>query len=388
MSRSLPPDAAALLQLQHGVATAAQLRTAGMTKRQLGVAVNRGLLLNPRRGVYVGRSTWRAASDLTRHAMRLLAVQLVAPDAVGIDLTAAMVWQIPVRHPPGRPFIARHPEHGLVAGAHVTRVRWAAHDVVSVEGLRVTSLASTAVSVAAHSDTLADALITMDAALRRGVDASDLLRCVHELPSASQQQRARHAIEHADPWSESWLESLSRGRAIELDMPVPLCNVTVICEGREARVDDLWAEVGVVGEADGKGKYERRMRPAAEVHWEEKQRREWLDEIGFEVARWGTREVAVDGRAMKRRVDRAITRQAQVGFRWPSGVRAELRSLAGVTPPDRVAAEIARLRSLGFPICIAEPEWWRPPMDPGSLWTPADSVEASQSSPTKSHMKP
>ena len=374
MLRSLTPDAAALLKVQHGVATAAQLQAAGLTKRQLGAAVRCELLINPRRGVYVERATWRGASDLTRRAMRLLAVQLVAPDAVGIDVTAAMVWQLPVRRLPERPIVARQPERGVVAGAHVARVRWAAHEVVSVDGLRVTSLASTAVSVAAHSDSLADALITMDAALRRGVTGSDLLRAVDELPSASRRRRAGRAIEYADPWSESWLESLSRGRAIELDMPVPLCNVTVRSGGRKARVDELWPELGVVGEADGKGKYDRRSTPAAEVHWEEKRRREWLDEIGFEVARWGTGEVALDGRPMKRRVDRAVARQEQAGFRWPEGVMAELRGLAGVSPPERVVAEVARLRSLGFPICLVEPDWWRPPTVPGSLWTPEGSA--------------
>jgi hypothetical protein len=387
MLRSLPPDAAALLQLQHGVATAAQLRSIDMTKRQLGVAVQRGLLLNPRRGVYVDRAAWRVASELTRHAMRLLAVQLVAPDAVGIGVTGAMIWQLPVRRPLVQPLVARYPVKGPVAGAQVARIRTDALDVVSVEGLRVTDLATTAVSVAAHSDSLADALITMDAALRRGVEVSDLLRRMSDLPSAGLRERAARAIEHADPWSESWLESLSRGRAIELDMPVPLCNVTVIHQGREARVDNLWADLGVVGEADGKGKYGRRVRPAAEVHWEEKQRREWLDEIGFEVARWGTREVAGDGHAMKRRVDRAVARQAQVGFRWPTGVRAELRRLVGVTPPERVVSEVTRLQSLGLAICIAEPDWWRQPESPGSLWTPADSVEASQSRPAQASVK-
>jgi hypothetical protein len=378
MLRSLPPDAARLLDLQHGVATTAKLRATGLTKRQLAVTVQRGLLLHPRRGIYVDRSTWRAASAVTRHAMRLLAVQLVAPDAVGFCLTAAMVRQLPVRRPPARPLVARQPDQGAVAGAEVCRVQGAARAVVTVEGLRVTDLASTAVCVAAHSDTLADALITMDAALRRGVDVEDLRRAVQRLPSAGQQRRAARAVEHADPWSESWLESLSRGRVIELDMPVPLCNVTLIFEGREARVDDLWVELGVIGEADGKGKYERRTKPAAEVHWQEKQRREWLDEIGFEVARWGTREVAGDGRPMKRRVDRAIDKQAQLSFRWPAGVQAELRSLMGVTPPDRVVAEVGRLQSLGIPLRFAEPDRWRPPEQPGSLWTPTEPNPADQ----------
>lgn len=379
--RSLPPDAVVLLELQHGVATTAQLRGTGLTKRQLAVAVRRRLLLNPRRGIYVDRPTWRAAPEVTKHAMRLLAVQLVAPDAVGFGPTAAMVWQLPVRRPPTRPLVARQPDQGAVAGADVCRVQGVAPTAVTVEGLRVTDLASTAVCVAAHSDTLADALITMDAALRRGVDAEDLRHAVQRLPSAGQQRRAARAVEHADPWSESWLESLSRGRVIELEMPVPLCNVTIIFEGREARVDDLWVELGVVGEADGKGKYERRTKPAAEVHWEEKQRREWLDEIGFEVARWGTREVAGDGRPMRRRVDRAIDRQAQLGFRWPQGVQAELRGLVGVTPPERIVAEVSRLRSLGFPIGFAEPDRWRPPEEPGSLWTPT-----GQGEPVPSHL--
>lgn len=315
------------------------------------------------------------ASELTQHAMRLFAVQLVVPDAVGIDLTAAMVSQVPVRRPPMQPIVARQPQQGRVAGARVRRMHGLTHDVVCVEGLRVTDLSSTAVSVAANCASIADALITMDATLRRGVDVSDLLRAVQRLPTSVCQDRARLAIEHASPWSESWLESLSRGRAIELDMPMPLCNVTVIMGAREVRVDELWAEQGVVGEADGKAKYERQDLSVAQVHWNEKQRREWIEEIGFEVARWGTREVAADGRAMKRRVDRAFARQA--GFTWPSGVRAEVRGLVGATPPAQVSAEVARLQSLGVPICFADPDSWRPFEQPPPLWTPAGSLTAS-----------
>ncbi len=137
-------------------------------------------------------------------------------------------------------------------------------------------------------------------------------------------------------------------------------------------MDDLWADRCVVGEADGKGKYERRP-DVAEAHWQEKQRHEWLEDRGFEVARWGTREAGGSGVPMVRRIERAFTRRDRVGRGWPDGVEAEIRALPGVAVPTRVAAEVARLQGLGVPICFAPPDLWRPPEPLGSIWTSASS---------------
>lgn len=308
--------------------------------------------------------------------MRLLAVHLVAPDTVGVGTTAVMVQQLPVRRPPDRPEVFRTAAGGRLAGADVRRTHVPPEDVVDIEGLAVTSIPVTCAAVAATSP-LPDALITLDAALRRGIPIGELLDALARLPYASLRRRAERAIRLADPWSESWLESLSRGQAIEGGLPVPLCNVTLVAGGREARVDDLWADRCVVGEADGKGKYEKRP-DVAEAHWQEKQRHEWLEDLGFEVARWGTREAGGSGLAMVGRIQRAFTRSDRVGRGWPDGVQAEIRALPGVQVPTRVAAEVARLQELGIPICFAPPDLWRPPERLGSIWMPASSPSGSR----------
>ena len=330
------------------------------------MAVRRELLLHPYRGVYVDRAAWREASEPVRFAMRLFATQLVAPDAIGIHSTAAAVSLLPVRRSPDRPEVARPRHLGRLAGAVVRRLDVPPTDAIDVEGLLVTSMPTTGASIAGTS-ALPDSFITLDAALARGVSLADLRSAAQTLPTASQRGRAMHAVDLADPWSESWLESLSRGRAIEAGLPVPLCNVTLIAERREVRVDLLWADVAVIGEADGKAKYT--LRPdVAEAHWQEKQRQEWLQDLGFEVVRWGLREVSADGSTLRRRFERAVARRSGTG--WPRGVRAELRRLRGVTPPPRVDDEVRRLQALGVPIVVAPPDRWRRPVSPGSLWTP------------------
>lgn len=371
MLRSLPPEVAGLLATQHGVASTAQLQAVGLTARQCRLAVQRGLLRRPYRGVYLDSAAWSAASDPVRHAMQLLGAQLVAPDAVGIDVTATIAWQLPVRAIPNRVAVARDGSAGRLVCAKVRRAPVAAVDTAMVDGLLVTTLPVTCAAIAATRP-LADALITLDAALRRGVRADELVAAAEGLPFATHRERAQRAIDLADPWSESWLESLSRGRGIEAGLPVPLCNVTLIAGSREARVDELWAELGVVGEPDGEGKYRKRD-DIAKAHWDEKRRHEWLEDLGFGVARWGTVDVASDADVMVARLARATRRRAQLGAGWPSGVTAELRALPGVAMPARVAAEVARLQALGIPIEFAPPDYWRQRERLGSLWTPASA---------------
>ncbi len=368
MLRSLPPEAAGLFSTQHGVASTAQLHAVGLTARQCRLAVQRGLLRRPYRGVYLDPAAWSAAPDPIRHAMQLLGAQLVAPDAVGIDISAAIAWQLPVRAIPNLVAMARDASAGRLVGATVRRAPVAAVDTATVDDLLVTTIPVTCAAIAA-THPLADALITLDAVLRRGIHADTLVAAAEGLPFATHRERALRTIDLADPWSESWLESLSRGRGIEAGLPMPLCNVTLIAGSREARVDELWAELGVIGEPDGKGKYRKRD-DIAQAHWDEKRRHEWLEDLGFAVARWGTVDVASDADVMVDRVDRATRRRAQLGAGWPSGVTAELRALPGVAVPARVAAEVARLRALGIPIEFAPPDFWRERERLGSLWTP------------------
>ena len=162
-------------------------------------------------------------------------------------------------------------------------------------------------------------------------------------------KRAAVAIDAGDPASESALESLSRGRGIEAGLPTPLCNLVIRRGGRWVRVDELWVELGIVGESDGRLKY-REGTGSPDVLWREKQRQDWLEDMGLAVFRWGFHDVADGGHVLADKYARAAKRQERAGFTWPDDVTIEIPLLPGVQVPDRVVDELRRLQSAGFPI--------------------------------------
>lgn len=352
MPRTLPPSVLAQLNAQHGVATSSQLRSVGLSEQRLRTALRSGVLVRVHHAAYALGSTWADAETGARHRMRLRLVQLAAPDASAWGPTASIAWDLLVRRVPELPIVWRMPAKGVVAGATVRRCSYGPPVVRHRSGLLVPSMSAAVVEVAAASS-FCDALITVDAALRRGVPLSDLRDLANARPVHLGRTRALLAVEWGDPGSESWLESLSRGRMIERDLPLPLCNVVLRRGLRAARVDDLWAELGVVGESDGKRKYDKEANPS-EVIWREKRRHEWIEEIGFEVARWGTAEVVDDAAAMEARFRRSVRLQQGAGFAWPLGVVAELPLIDGVIPPPRVVAEVVRLQALGYPFSFVD----------------------------------
>lgn len=332
------------------MATARQLAAAGFSEQRLKTSLRLGDLVRLHRGAYAEGSRWRTGTAEVQHRLRLAAVQLAAPDAVAREATAATAWGLLVRRIPERPIVWRALDLGATAGAVVKRSQVRPVGAQLHTGLWVPSKAAAVVEVASSSE-LADSLITVDAGLRRGLRFDHLRSLAMARPVHLGRSRAMCALQWGDPGSESWLESLSRGRMIERRMPVPLCNVVLRRGRRTARVDHLWPELGVVGECDGKGKYAKEIEgeTSSEVIWREKRRHEWIEEIGFEVARWGTSEVADDGVAMEARFRRAVALQSGAGFRWPAGVTAELPLPDGVAPPPRVIAEVVRLQGLGYP---------------------------------------
>jgi hypothetical protein len=346
----LPDSAAALIANQHGVITRRQLLDVGVSDRVIPRLVRSSVLrrLNP--GTFVETATWNTATDETRHLMRLLGVQLHAPDAGAYGTTGAIARRLPVRRVPTKPVVLREHAAPRLAHATVRRTQLPLPPMTMHAGLLVPSVAKTVVDVASEAP-LADALITVDAALRRGVPLADLVATCELWPPLRGKRRAIDAILAGDPYSESWLESLSRGRMIERRMPLPLSNVVLRLDDRWVRTDFLLAELGVAGEADGVGKYGRRGGPLAIVV-RERERHAWLEDLGLAVARWGTPEVATGGAEMQQRVDRAIGRQS--GFVWPVGVTAEVPLLGSVIPPPHVVTEVARLAARGIPICFAD----------------------------------
>ena len=360
---ALPPPAAVrdALDAQHGVITRPQLLALGVSDRVIARLVRNRTLRRLHPGTFVDPSAWQEADQERRHLMNLLGVQLQAPDANAYGPTAAVGWTLPVREIPALPMVVRSPDAPRLAHVTLRRSQGIQSHVTTHAGLAVTTLAKTVVDVASEVP-LADALITIDAALRRGLPLKELLTTWEEAPPIRRRRQALRALKAGDPYSESWLESLSRGRMIERGMSLPLSNVVLRSGNRWVRVDHLLLELRVVGEADGVGKYGRPGGPLTVV-MRERGRHAWLEDLGFEVARWGTPEVAGDGVPMQQRIDRAIARQGAKGLAWPTEVQAEVPLLGSVIPPPHVVAEVGRLANLGYPICFTDASGDAVPID-------------------------
>lgn len=352
MPRPLPSGVHDLVSAQHGVITRAQLLHLGVSDRVVARLVREGALVRLHPGAFVDARYWAPADQGVRHCMRLFATQLQTPDAAAYAQSAAAVWALPLRRLPARPMLILDGDAPRPAHAVVRRSGFLRAHVTDRAGLRVTTLPKTVIDVAAETQ-LADALITVDAALRRGVRLPHLMATCDVAPPVRRLAAVLDALDAGDPYSESWLESLSRGRMIERGMPVPLCNVVLRASARWVRVDFLLGEQGVIGEADGVGKYLKADEPGQTIV-RERDRQHWLEDLGFEVARWGAPEVAGDGAAMAARLDRAIARQTARGFTWPSGVQAEVPLLGSVQPPARVVREVLRLAPSGVPIVFTD----------------------------------
>lgn len=173
-------------------------------------------------------------------------------------------------------------------------------DLALVDGVRCTSVARTALDVGRRRP-LPESLVVLDAAARTaGTEA--LAAAYARLGGHKDLRSLAWAASLADPRSESPLESASRGVMISANLPVPDLQVWVRDRSdRDHRVDFLWPERGVVGEADGWGKY-----AAMEDVRAEKRREDALRDAGFVVVRWTSDELWRTPRLVVERLRRAL----------------------------------------------------------------------------------
>jgi hypothetical protein len=189
-----------------------------------------------------------------------------------------------------------HARHGL--RVHEGTVPLA--DIALVDGILCTSAARTALDVA-RGRALPESLVVLDAAARTaGTDA--LVSAYERLGGHKGLRALASAVSLADPRSESPLESASRGVMISAGLPVPDLQVWVRDRsGRDHRVDFLWPDRGVVGEADGWDKY-----AAMEDLRAEKRREDALRDAGFVVVRWTSDELWRTPRLVVERLRRVL----------------------------------------------------------------------------------
>lgn len=329
--RSLASETAEHLHVHFGkrAFTAEQAAAVGITHGRLAAAARAGAIQRLRRGVYAAAfpsSTAPGARSATLHdasAMALAeatATALILPSSAVSHSSAATHLQLPAPLSFAGQAHVTHPGARVrsVGGVRIHASALPAGHTVVLQGIPVTSPARTAIDIARMSS-LPQALICIDALLRRTIEASDhdgvgvrlavldaqareaarepLRKVMADMKGWPGLPVARRALELSDPGAESPLESESRGVFIEHGLPVPECGVPV--EGVDGLLywaDMVWREHRVIGECDGALKY-----ADPDALYREKLRQEALERAGWRVIRWRYAEIL---RHQQRLIDR------------------------------------------------------------------------------------
>jgi len=279
----------------------------GWTRSEVRAAVAAGRLVRLRRGVFAaGRDDALARSR---------AALLVSGERAALSHESAAavhgMWvpsSSPVVHitAPGIP-------DSLHEGTRNHGSRLPDELVTTVDGVRVTTLARTAVDLARRRS-FPDALIALDGGARLiclrelGGTCADLRNVARRAPLASRALELLHtaygsvlgwpgtavvrrALPHADPASESPFESLSRGWIPEAGLPAPAVAVLVHgASGATYYADLAWLDRGVLGEADGTSKYGTDPSVVLSRLRDERRRQRDLEDAGWTVVRWDSTE--------------------------------------------------------------------------------------------------
>ena len=330
--RSLAQDTAEFLACTFGTIpfSLREAVAAGLPLDRLYRAARAGSVRRLSLGVYVvalqetpDEPTWEVQARHSTEEARGAA--LVLPGSAVSANSAALVQGLPV---PLRRLASGHVTDpgrraGLRRGVHVHSAALPEHHVTLISGVRVTTPERTAVDIA-RTTSLPEALICMDAVLRRFIDHAcegqlPLRMAVHDpaLIEAARSRvatvladmhgwpgtrRAHLALQFADPAAESALESESRGVLIERGVPRPECGFPIVgADGRTYWADMAWREGRVIGECDGLVKYADHR-----ALYGEKLRQEAIENAGSRVLRWTRADIVRSPDRLAGRVLRAL----------------------------------------------------------------------------------
>jgi predicted transcriptional regulator of viral defense system len=277
---------ARLAARQHGVVALWQLRALGLAAHEIKYKVRAGRMHPMRRGVYaVGHAgvSWEGRC--------LAAVLAIGDGAVASHMSAAALWGVLDERPgPIDVAVARRVRSSRGIRVHSVRCLPRA-DTAKISGVPVTTVPRTLLD-------LAD--VAPERTLRRAVRQAAVHHQVDERALRGQLQRAqgRHGaprlaalIADGPAPTRSELED----RTLELlrthGFPRPVVNATLAGLARRVEVDFLFAEHGLIVEADGARYHDNRI-----ARQDDAARQAMLEAAGYRVVRvtWAqiTRETA------------------------------------------------------------------------------------------------
>lgn len=294
--------------------TVKEAEGAGVSRRQIQCAVQAGTVAQVRHGLYT------AVECTPRQRLRALQFDWGNRGVAAVTgaRSAADTWAIPVLGKSGplqasRPTLWVPPSSvrpGARGGAHYLAGELPEEHVVRLpDGLLITSPLRTAVDVVrlarlprrlalasivggmrAHAAYTADIDPRDSGAITALVQNADLRVALREelcaiaaaCPSWGMSS-VLACLSVADPRLENALESVSFGRFLDARVPLPTPQVWLQgASGTWWRVDFWWAQLGIIGEADGMVKYGTRQ-----ALIDEKARQLDLEGPGRSLHRWG-----------------------------------------------------------------------------------------------------
>ena len=267
-------------------------------------------------GVYCDRDTAASATDPTaEHLLRAAAAVAAIPGAVALfGPTAALLHGIPVDRqclhtlelvrPVGRDSRAlrrRVSARDRLPAAVVHILAISEDEIIGRQGLPTVGPELAAWSSARVSEP--DwGVVSIDSVAWQSQETLDRMQGFGERWSRLKGAgTARAALSLARTGAQSPLESLSRVRLVRAGLPEPSLQVPLYDgDGLIGYVDMLFEGLGVVGEADGRGKYASRNDLVKEKVREDRIRAE-----GFGVVRWNWKDAQGDMRTVAARIQRA-----------------------------------------------------------------------------------
>ena len=290
-----------------------QAQEVGLSHAALSGAVRRRDVIKIAPSLYAVREPWLQLDPTQLHLALARAAQASIPDAVVSHVSAALVHGLPKPQGPAGKVTLTARESSRTSypddWRRVLQAKLPSEHVSMTDGLIVTSPARTVVDSFRQSR-FRDALAIADAALRSGLVAEEELRAMRAFqvrwPGI---RRADEGLALVDGRRESWLESASVAVAHRRGYSVPESQILIhdmdgVFVGR---VDHLWRQAGVIGEADGRGKYRQDVdetgataEQIAEIVLAERDRERGLEALGFAVARWGTADLRNYGEGLCR----------------------------------------------------------------------------------------
>jgi hypothetical protein len=254
-------------------------------------SVARGELVRIHRGVYLSAERWRAADPIARHRYKMRALaDLNDGPMVFSHQSAAVIWGLPIiGEPPPAPHVMQPSGSGISHRHGAVLHQSAGIDVVDRAGFSVTGLQQTVIDLAS-SLPVTHGMPALDFALSEAspmrLDGEVVRAWVAANRPFRGVRRVDAALGIATGLGQSALESVSLVRFAESGMPRPRQQVEISTELGSYWVDFYWPEADVVGEADGRAKYQK-----PEDVWREKRREDAIRARVRGFVRWSWSDI-------------------------------------------------------------------------------------------------